>query len=98
MTTKYATLLLVACSLCFGSGWLVGRSRSAPERQQQPTTESSNKDPEAMIASQIAETSLISSVIVQLDQGKIEDAQNLLRLRQDGNILLLNELLPWVSE
>ena len=47
---------------------------------------------------QIAEAAFLAAVMDYLDSNRIDDAKYLLILRQDGNLLAINESLPLADE
>ena len=84
-----AFLVLTACFVCLVLGWDFGRAVHMPGRDTRAGAGSEAQN----LAETIADASFVTSVIVQLNSGNTQSAENLLRLRQDGDILVIHDLL-----
>jgi len=93
-------MLLLLCPAFFLAGWwgkgiAAGErgSEEPPGKGRQPLSEN-----QTLINNQLAETAFVSSVTGYFDSGDLNNAKHMLRMREDGNILLISELSENANE
>ncbi len=98
MSKKAVVSVFFIVLLCFSAGWFVGQ-RNSNKTMRPALIEAQLESSGAISIDQIINQSTVDmTVIGLLNRSRTDDANQLLLIRQDGNILAINELLINSSE
>lgn len=98
VTRKSFPVICLLCGLCFLAGWFLGRSRGLPTKVQTLAREHPKSEALPSIDQKNGELASDTAVLEYLDWSRLDDAKQFLRLRQDGEILFINELRESADE